>query len=80
MNTTAVKSAAATAPTGREPVKLLKRIGSTTYTVNVYFSDTTKETLTDKILRLARNDGLDFQYNQAQKSLRTGRSEERKVG
>jgi hypothetical protein len=63
---------------GSEPFKLLKRIGSTVYTANVYFSGTTSETLADKFLRLARNDGLDFQSEQARKSLRTGRSNERR--
>jgi len=58
---TAVKSAAMTAQNEQEPVKLLKRIGSTVYTVNAYFSENANETLADKILRLARNDGLDFQ-------------------
>lgn len=65
--------------TNPEPYVLHRRIGSTLYTVNVYFSEKTKETLEDKILRLARNDGLDFQSRQAQKSLRTGRSEERRA-
>ena len=36
----------------KEPLNLLKRIGSTTYQVSVYFSETSKETLEDKILRL----------------------------
>ena len=35
-----------------EPVTLQKRIGSTNYTVNVYFSQTSKETISDKIMRL----------------------------
>lgn len=48
---TAVKSAART-PNEAEPVKLLKRIGSTTYEVSVHFSNTSSETLEDKILRL----------------------------
>ena len=74
---TAGNGAAATVQDGREPIKLLKRIGSTVYTANAYFSRETNETLADKILRLARNDGLDFQSEQAQKSLRTGRSQER---
>ena len=52
MNTTALASAVTTAPSGREPVKLLKRIGSTTFVVNVHFSDTSKETMEDKLLRL----------------------------
>jgi hypothetical protein len=58
MNTTAdIKPSqgvgAATMPeTKAEPLKLLKRIGSTVYSVNVRFSETSKETLEDKILRL----------------------------
>lgn len=41
---------------GAEPVKLQKRIGSTTYQVNVYFSQTSAETLDDKVLRLVRRE------------------------
>ena len=52
MNTTVRNDAATTAPTGREPVKLLRRIGSVVYEVSVHFSDNTKETMEDKILRL----------------------------
>jgi hypothetical protein len=57
MNTTTnaakAASAAKTAVNDeREPLKLLKRIGSTVYSVNVRFSETSKETLEDKILRL----------------------------
>ena len=40
-----------------EPIKLQKRIGSTTYEVAVHFSQTSKETLDDKIMRLIRNTG-----------------------
>jgi hypothetical protein len=36
----------------REPMKLLKRIDRTVYTVAVHFSRTSTETLQDKILRL----------------------------
>jgi hypothetical protein len=51
--TTAVKSAAESAVTDeREPLKLQKRIGSTTFIVNVRFSNTSNETPEDKILRL----------------------------
>lgn len=39
-----------------EPVKLLRRIGSTTYEVTVYFSKTSRESMEDKILRLIRNE------------------------
>ena len=55
------------------------RVGSTVYTVNACFSNATSETLADKILRLAKNDGLDFQSENARKSLRTGRSQERRA-
>jgi hypothetical protein len=47
-----VNAAAATAKPEREPLKLLKRLGSTTFMVTVRFSETSKETLEDKILRL----------------------------
>jgi hypothetical protein len=33
-----------------------KRIGSTTYEVSVYFSETSKETFDEKILRMIRNE------------------------
>jgi len=56
MNTTALASAVTTAPSGREPVKLLKRIGSTTFIVNVRFSSTSTETMEDKILRLMESE------------------------
>ena len=35
-----------------KPLKFPKRIGSTNYEVSVYFSNTSKETMEDKILRL----------------------------
>ena len=59
MKTTVVKNAAASEKRS-EPMKLLKRIGSTTYMVSVYFSKTSRETMEEKILRLiereVRND------------------------
>ncbi|MCL2610138.1 MAG: transposon-encoded TnpW family protein [Defluviitaleaceae bacterium] len=36
--------------------QMTKKIGNITYEVNFYFSETSKETIQDKILRLARND------------------------
>jgi hypothetical protein len=36
----------------KKPLRLTKRIGSTTYKVSVHFSRTSKETAGDKILRL----------------------------
>jgi hypothetical protein len=41
-----------------EPLKMRKRIRSTTYDVYVYFSKTSRETLKDKIIRMARNEVL----------------------
>ncbi|MDR1669871.1 MAG: transposon-encoded TnpW family protein [Oscillospiraceae bacterium] len=44
--------AAATSRTRSEPVRLLKRIGSTTFVVSVRFSSESAETLEEKLLRL----------------------------
>ena len=40
------------------PVKpdLIKRIGSTTFDIHIYFSKTSRETFTDKVVRLIEND------------------------
>jgi len=38
------------------PPLFTKRIGSTTYTVSVHFSQTSKETAEDKLLRLIENE------------------------
>lgn len=35
-----------------EPIILQKRIGSTTFVVNVHFSQSSKESMTDKLMRL----------------------------
>jgi len=40
----------------REPMTMLKRVGSTTYVVSVRFSDKTTETLEDKVLRLIESE------------------------
>jgi len=42
------------------PVIMLKRIGSTTYEVSVHFSQTSKETVNDKIARLIKNETADI--------------------
>lgn len=39
-----------------EPRSFTKRIGSTNYRVSVHFSKTSRETIDDKILRLAKNE------------------------
>ena len=39
-----------------KPLRLTKRIGQTTYKVNVHFSETSKETMSDKIVRLIQSE------------------------
>lgn len=39
-----------------EPMRLTERIGQTTYKVNVHFSETSKETIGDKIIRMIENE------------------------
>ena len=45
-----------TATAKAEQPDLVKRIGKTTYRVKVYFNLNSKETITDKIFRLLRNE------------------------
>lgn len=45
-----------TTTTKAEQPDFVKRIGKTTYKVNVHFSTTSKETLNDKIIRMLRNE------------------------
>jgi hypothetical protein len=40
------------------PFRIRKRIGSTTYEVEVYFSPGSRETLDEKILRLVRGEAM----------------------
>jgi hypothetical protein len=39
-----------------EQPEIVKRIGNTTYRVKVHFNPNSKETFTDKVLRLIRNE------------------------
>ena len=50
------KSAAMTSLQGSEPVKLRRRIGSTSYTLTIKFSVTATESAEDKILRLVERE------------------------
>ena len=52
MNTTVINDAAKTVQSEREPVKLLKRIGSATVEVTVHFSDSSKESMADIVRRM----------------------------
>lgn len=45
-----------TAEEARKP-GLVERIGNTTFDIFVHFSETSKETFTDKVLRLIQKDG-----------------------
>ena len=44
------------APDTIRPPDLVKTIGKTTYRVRVHFSETSKETMSDKIKRMLRNE------------------------
>jgi hypothetical protein len=37
---------------------MLRRIGSTNYRVTIHFSDSSRETMNDKILRMAKSEVL----------------------
>ena len=50
--------------TPQEPYRFTKRHGSTTFHVAVYFSPNAKESATDKITRLIRNDAALLQYSE----------------
>ena len=43
---------------GNKPLQLTKRIGATTYKVSVHFSETSKETMGDKIIRLIKSEAV----------------------
>jgi hypothetical protein len=49
------KTTSATETKAEQP-HFVKRIGKTTYKVNVHFSTTSKETINDKIIRMLRNE------------------------
>ena len=44
------------APDATRPPDLVKTIGKTTYRVRVHFSETSRETMSDKIKRMLRNE------------------------
>ena len=54
INTTAAN------PQAAKPLVLMKRIGQTTYMVTVHFSETSKETAEDKILRLIEREAKEL--------------------
>jgi len=52
---TKIEATEGTAKKTEQP-HFVKRIGKTTYNVNVHFSTTSKETINDKIIRMLRNE------------------------
>ena len=52
---TAAAASPLTAKEAPQPV-MVKKIGKTTYRVKIHFSETSKETMSDKIKRLILND------------------------
>ena len=55
------KNAAPTTTEQTAPV-LVRKIGKTTYMVGIHFSQTSKETMDDKVLRLIKNDIRNVTY------------------
>lgn len=56
MNTENINTTTATSTIEAERPALVKQIGKTTYKVRVHFSETSKETMSDKIVRMLRNE------------------------
>ena len=50
-------------PDTDRPPDLVKKIGKTTYIVRVHFSETSKETMSDKIKRMLRNEVTQMMEN-----------------
>jgi len=55
-----------------KPHKFLKRIGSTNYEVSIHFSQTSKETIEDKMLRLMLRDVKTISQNVPTNKLTAG--------
>jgi hypothetical protein len=55
-NISAAASAALLHVQGNERPALVKKIGKTTYRVTIHFSATSRETMSDKIKRMLRNE------------------------
>jgi len=54
-NDTSKTSRAAASPLDGKP-DLVKRIGNTTFDIHIHFSETSRETFTDKVVRLIEHD------------------------
>jgi len=70
---TATKGVAENPVVGQaKPHKILKRIGSTNYEVSIHFSQTSKETIEDKMLRLMLRDVKNILQNVPTNKLTAG--------
>ena len=63
--------------TTMEPFVLNRQIGSTTYSVNIFFKPDAKETLNEKVSRLLKNDLLSISEDVNINSLQTSWLSER---
>ena len=54
-----------TIPQEKEPPAMVKKIGKMTYIVRVHFSTTSKETFSDKVKRLLREEVRQMMENEA---------------
>ena len=57
-NGTSKTSTPAASPLTAKP-DLVKNIGGTTFDIHIHFSETSRETFTDKVVRLIKNDSGD---------------------
>ena len=55
MNNDTSKTSCTPAPLDVKP-DLVKRIGNTTFDIHIHFSETSRETFTDKVVRLIESD------------------------
>jgi hypothetical protein len=58
-NDTSNRSTPATASPLTAKPDLVKNIGGTTFDIHIHFSETSRETFTDKVVRLIKNDSGD---------------------
>jgi len=64
-NVTGATETPCTVSTAEPAGTFTKRIGNTTYTVNVYSNPNSKETFNDKLLRIIKNDIASSKFSTA---------------
>ena len=65
MTATAIAPASGDVPAQENPPALVKKIGKMTYIVRVHFSTTSKETFSDKVKRMLRNEVREMMEREA---------------